>query len=446
MTALNMDNPILDRVRSRAPLFWENPGRLRMSSVLPTLPLGLKDIEDARDRLARFAPVIAKLFPETRPTGGIIESDLIDASPLAAALSAYHDVPLPGRYLIKGDHALPVAGSVKARGGIYEVLWFAEDVALKNGLICENDSYLALLSPAARKLFSEHTLSVGSTGNLGLSIGVTGAAFGFHTQVHMSADAKPWKKRLLRSRGVEVVEYDGDYSAAVNAGRRAVSRNPRAHFVDDEDSKLLFLGYSVSALRLIRQLEDAGVLVDDRHPLFLWLPCGVGGAPGGITFGMTHLFGDAVRCFFSEPVDAPAFLVGMLTDFRDGVSVYDIGLTNDTVADGLAVGAPSVLVGSLVKHLVSGCVTVADDDLFRFVALAHRSMGLRLEPSATAGFIGPLDLFSTTEGDAYLEGGLDGTSSESATHIIWTTGGSFVPENEFHTFLSTGERLCGDLK
>jgi len=442
MTLPYRDNPIADRVRSRTPLFWENPGRLRTSEVLPTLPLGLKDIEDARDRLNRFAPVIAQLFPETKPRNGIIESDLIDASPLAATLSAYYDVPLPGRYVIKGDHALPVAGSVKARGGIYEVLWFAEDVALKNGVISENDLYLALLSPGAKKLFSEHTLSVGSTGNLGLSIGVTGAAFGFHTQVHMSADAKPWKKSLLRSRGVEVIEYDGDYTAAVTAGRKAVAGNPRAHFVDDEDSKLLFLGYSVSALRIVSQLKDMNVLVDGRHPLFLWLPCGVGGAPGGITFGMHHLFGDDVRCFFSEPVDAPAFLVGLLSDFEGDVSVYDIGLTNDTVADGLAVGAPSVLVGRLVKHLVSGCVTVADEDLFRFVSLAHRSMGLKLEPSATAGFTGPLHLFSTTEGNAYLEDTLDQTSPEAATHIIWTTGGSLVPEDEFSRFLSTGDRLC----
>jgi D-serine dehydratase len=367
----------------------------------------------------------------------------MDASPLARALSEYHGTPLPGRYLIKADHALPVAGSVKARGGIYEVLCFTEETALEHGLIHEGDSYLALLSPDARKLFSEHTLAVGSTGNLGISIGVTSAALGFHTRVYMSSDAKPWKKALLRGRGVEVIEHDGDYSTAVAAGREACRGNPRAHFVDDEDSQLLFLGYSVAAMRLVKQLEDQDIRVDDRHPLFLWLPCGVGGAPGGITFGMHHLFGDAARCFFAEPVDAPAFLIGMLTDFT-GVSVYDVGLTNDTIADGLAVGAPSLFVGRMVKHLVSGCVTVPDDDLLRFTALAHRSMGLRLEPSATAGFIGPLSLFSTPEGRTYLENSLDPASIEGATHIIWTTGGSLVPEKEFQEFLAAGRRLCDD--
>ena len=121
---------------------------------------------------------------------------------------------------MKADHDLPVAGSVKARGGIYNVLCFAESLCLKHGLIRFSDNYRKMASPEIRALFGKYSVSVGSTGNLGLSIGTIAAALGFKARVHMSADAKEWKKQLLRSRGVEVIEYAGDYSSAVAQGRK----------------------------------------------------------------------------------------------------------------------------------------------------------------------------------------------------------------------------------
>ena len=430
MESLLKKDPVLPRVAAAEEVLWLNPGLQSAETALPPMELGMADILDAEARLQRFAPFIRERFPETAPRGGLIESPLTPIPRMQRLLEERFGAVIPGRLLLKQDSHLAIAGSVKARGGIYEVLKHTEELAMENGLLSETDDYAKLASPEMREFFSRYTVQVGSTGNLGLSIGIASAAVGYKVIVHMSVDAKQWKKDLLRAHGVQVIEYEADYGEAVKQGRARSDADPMSYFVDDENSRNLFLGYAVAALRLRQQLAEQNVAVDREHPLLVTIPCGVGGAPGGVTFGLKHVFGDSVHCFFAEPTQAPCMLAGMATGLHSKVSVQDLGLTGLTEADGLAVGRPSGFVGGVMEPLLSGEVTIADPKLYTFMRALLESENIFLEPSACAAFQGPAELLRQQEGRDYaVRQGLTAERLANSTHIAWATGGALVPED-----------------
>ena len=419
---------------------WINDKLLpfEMTDALCQLVVTDEDIEDTERRLQKFAPYIKKCFPETAEDDGLIESPLADIPEMQKALEEKYDADIPGRFMLKMDSHLPIAGSVKARGGIYEVLKHAEDLALEAGLITEDDNYERFADDDMKEFFGKHTVQVGSTGNLGLSIGIMSAFLGFKVKVHMSADARQWKKDMLRSKGVDVIEYEEDYSKAVSEGRRLSDLDPTSYFVDDEYSLPLFLGYAVAAGRMKKQLEEKGVTVDGDHPMIIYVPCGVGGAPGGVCYGFKRLFKDDVHIFFCEPTLFPSVLLGMASDRFNEVNVSDFGLTGMSAADGLACASPSGLVTRICRNLLSGDFTVRDAILFDYMRMLKETEDIFIEPSSCAAFIGPLNIMKLDAGKAYLEKhGLTPDKLANATQVCWATGGRLVPDEIWYKYMNT---------
>ena len=412
-------------------MFWVNPFKLPFESVdsLCELIVSDEDISDAEARLQRFAPFIKKYFPETEETNGLIESPLREIPAMKKALCK----DLPGKLFLKMDSHLAVAGSVKARGGIYEVLKHAEDLCLNAGLIKTTDNYERFLDNDIRKFLGEHTMQVGSTGNLGMSIGIMSAALGFKVKIHMSADAKQWKKDLLRSKGVEVIEYSADYSKAVAEGRKNSDMDPKSHFVDDEKSIDLFIGYATAAKRLKAQLDEQNITVDESHPLFVYIPAGVGGAPGGISYGLKRIFKDNVHCFFVETTTCPSVLIGIDSGKYEKAKVQDFGISGKTEADGLACASPSGLVTRFMKPIISGEFTLDDYKLYDYLRLLYSSENIRIEPSSCAAFEGPASILKYPQSEDYLKN----IPLENATHISWATGGRMIPDEIYEEYLNT---------
>lgn len=414
--------------------FWINDKMLPQEEQNITM-IHPEQIKDAEDRLLRFAPYLKCVFPELEASNGIIESELREIPKMKEFLNSVYGTKLEGRLMLKMDSHLPVSGSVKARGGIYEVLKHAEALALEAGMLKETDDYSILAKPEFVDFFGKHTVQVGSTGNLGMSIGIMSAKLGFRVNVHMSVDAKQWKKDLLRSRGVEVIEYENDYCEAVDQGRKNSDEDPMSYFVNDENSQNLFLGYSVAGERLKAQLVTQNIPVNEEHPLFVYIPCGIGGAPGGVTYGIKQIYGDHVHCFFTEPTHACCMLLGMATGLQDGISVKEIGIDGKTDADGLAVGRPSAFVGRVIEPMLSGIATVEDKKLYDLMRGLLDSEDIFIEPSSCASFatlIRPKDM------EKYVKKMKLEDKMKQATHIAWATGGCMVPKETREEYLQKG--------
>lgn len=412
------DLKLLEDIKALKEVFWINPKYESFDNVKDSLVVSKKDLLDAEKRLDRFAPYIRSAFPETASSSGIIESPIARIPNMKSRMETDFDSKIMGELMVKLDSDLPIGGSIKARGGIYEVLKHGETLAIENNMLSVKDDYSVINSNRFRDFYSNYTIQVGSTGNLGISIGIMSAKLGFKVKVHMSRDAKQWKKDLLRSKGVEVIEYACDYSKAVEEGRKLSDMDPKSYFIDDENSKDLFMGYAVASLRLKIQLENMNVAVDREHPLFVYLPCGVGGGPGGVAYGLKLVYGDNVHCFFAEPTHSPAMLLGLVTGLHSEICVQDFGIDNKTEADGLAVGRPSRFVGKIMERLLDGEYTIDDERLYKLLKALFNEEQIYLEPSALAGFMGPIYI-SMQRGITHLE---------NATHICWATGGSLVPE------------------
>ncbi|GMA47502.1 D-serine ammonia-lyase [Tetragenococcus muriaticus] len=438
---VSSEQDILTEIKDEKELFWLNDELLPIQEANKKTSYSFEDVQDAEARLQRFSSFIRKAYPETEEDGGIIESSITEIPNMKSLLDEKYNQSLEGSFYLKRDDQLPISGTVKARGAIYEVLKHAESLALENGLLSSTkEDYSVFATKKFQDFFSEYNITVGTTGNLGISVGRMGRMLGFDVTVHMSVEAKEWKKQYLRDLGVNVIEHETNFSLAVNKGRALSEADPKSYFVDDENSESLFFGYTAGGYRMKEQLKREGIKVDEEHPLFVYLPCGIGGAPTGVTFGLKQAFGDNVHCIFAEPTKMPSMLIGLESQLFNDVSVEDVGLGGSTVADGLAVPRTSALVSKLARYYFSAGYTLQDGSFQRLLWNLYHTESIFLEPAAVAGVVGPYALMSTQEGQAYMKNHELQDKLANATHIAWATGGSMVPNDYREEFIEEGKQ------
>jgi len=93
-----------------------------------------------------------------------------------------------------------------------------------------------------------------------------------------------------------------------------------------------------------------------------------------------------------------------------------------------------------MEPLLSGCFTVSDEQLFRFIARLADTEQIYVEPSAMAGVMGPVYL-AGEEGKKYLEAESLADSAQNGIHVIWATGGNMVPPEDMQEYYNRGKSL-----
>ena len=118
MDACLHELPMLKDIMATKEVFWINPRYDIFKNAIKNISLNEEDVQEAENRLVRFAPLISKLFPETKASNGIIESPMYKVPNMKSNVEKLFNVKILGEMLLKCDSNLPIAGSIKARGGI----------------------------------------------------------------------------------------------------------------------------------------------------------------------------------------------------------------------------------------------------------------------------------------------------------------------------------------
>lgn len=100
MNSLIAQYPLVEDLVALKETTWFNPGTTSLAEGLPYVGLTEQDVQDAHARLSRFAPYLAKAFPETA-AAGIIESELVAIPAMQKRLEKEYQQPIAGQLLLK---------------------------------------------------------------------------------------------------------------------------------------------------------------------------------------------------------------------------------------------------------------------------------------------------------------------------------------------------------
>jgi threonine dehydratase len=191
---------------------------------------------------------------------------------------------------------------------------------------------------------------------------------GLALTIFTSADANPMKIARMRALGAEVRPVGVDYDAA-HREASAFAEQVGGRLVEDGRDPAIAEGAGTIAVELLHWSEPFDDIV---------VPVGDGALLGGMA-RWVKAHHPSTQVIGVVATGAPA----MARSWRAGrVQTLERA---DTIADGIAVTTPFAEAVMDMLGLVDDMLLVEDDQMVQAMRLAHRELGVVLEPSGAAG-------------------------------------------------------------
>ncbi len=220
---------------------------------------------------------------------------------------------------------------------------------------------------AATALTPGQTVVCASAGNFGQGLARAAGRRGHACVVFAAENANSMKIEAMRRFGADVKLVGSDFDAAKEAAHIYASERG-LRFVEDGSEAAIAEGAGTIGLELVAAERFDAILVQ----------LGNGALLAGVGTALREL-APRTEIIAVVAANAPA----MKLSLEAGAAVQT-GQAN-TIADGIAVRVPIPGTLALLRHCCDDIVAVEDTAIVQALRLAHRDLGLILEPAGAAG-------------------------------------------------------------
>lgn len=240
-----------------------------------------------------------------------------------------------------------------------------------------------------------------SSGNHAQGVAAAARLLDMPATIVMPADAPAIKVANTRALGAEVVPYDR-YTQSREDIATALSQERGAVLVPSFDDPFIIAGQGTAGLEIMEQAAEARTAIGR-----VLVCCGGGGLVAGIATAIKDAQPE-VEVYSVEPRSFDDTARSLLSGRRETVSA-----DARSICDALLAPSPGELTYPINKALLSGGLTVTDDEVRNAMRFAFQSMKLVIEPG----------------GAVALAAALEGPSpSTSAATIVVVSGGNVDPD------------------